>query len=418
MMKAMSSARGAALGVVLLVGTTAGAQEAASDAQTKHHSTRSHHSDPSRHHHKSKDKTKDAPAAATAPATAVTPAPATESASPAPEPVPPPAEPPAQSSTGAPAQPQADLQKSHATDRPWVKGVSQADQNAAGELFREGNGLLKESLFVQAAAKYREALRHWDHPGIHYNLALALLNLDQPVEVYTHLQEAVKYGPPPLDTDKFEHATRYRALIEAQLSRVEVKCKQSGAAVTMDGKALFTGPGQYEGLVRAGQHTIVAARSGYLTVEKTPMLLPGEKTTLDLKMYTAEQLTRYKRRWSQALPIGLLVTGIVIAGGGGIMHWQANEQFKQYDTGVTTCSAGNALGGCNPMGALARKLTTGQALQATAFTAYGVGGALVVVGGVLTYLNRGRPYHINADQVSLAPVVGPGTAGLMATIRY
>ena len=64
-------------------------------------------------------------------------------------------------------------------DRPWAKGVSPEAQKAADELFRQGNDLLRESLFVQAATKYREALRRWDHPGIHYNLALALLNLDQ-----------------------------------------------------------------------------------------------------------------------------------------------------------------------------------------------------------------------------------------------
>jgi hypothetical protein len=137
-----------------------------------------------------------------------------------------------------------------------------------------------------------------------------------------------------------------------------------------------------------------------------------------VRLYTAEQLTRYKRRWSLAMPIAVLVTAIVVAGGGGIMHWQANEQFKKYDAGVTSCSTGNAMFGCHPMGSLAAKLSTGQALQASAFTAYGVGAALVAIGGALTYMNRGRPYHINADTLSLAPVVGPGTAGLMATIRY
>src|SRR5258706_5080503 len=86
-----------------------------------------------------------------------------------------PARPPAQIDLGAAAP--------GALDRPWAKAVTPQEQKLATDLFREGNALLKESLFVQAAEKYREALRHWNHPGIHYNLALALLNLDQPVEV-------------------------------------------------------------------------------------------------------------------------------------------------------------------------------------------------------------------------------------------
>src|SRR3954454_2214857 len=88
-------------------------------------------------------------------------------------------------------QAQSELPGSKAAERPWVLGVSAVEQKAALNLFREGNALLKESLFVQAAAKYREALRHWNHPGIHYNLALALLNLDQPVEVYKQLETAL-----------------------------------------------------------------------------------------------------------------------------------------------------------------------------------------------------------------------------------
>ena len=111
------------------------------------------------------------------------------------------------------SQAQSELPGTHA-QRPWVVGVPAREQKAATDLFREGNALLKESLFVQASAKYREALSHWNHPGIHYNLALALLNLDQPIEVYKHLEEALKYGPAPLDADKFDHANRYRALIE------------------------------------------------------------------------------------------------------------------------------------------------------------------------------------------------------------
>jgi hypothetical protein len=176
-------------------------------------------------------------------------------------------------------------------------------------------------------------------------------------------------------------------------------------------------------MVRVGQHTIVATRTGMVTVQKTPTLPPGEKTTVELRMFTAEQLTRYTRRWSQALPISVLVAGIVVAGGGGIMQWQANEQFKQFDSGVAGCSVGSSDGGCRPDGSLANKRSTGDGLQASAFVAYGVGGALVVAGGVLTYLNRARPYHIGSDSdtspaVTVAPVVGPGHAGLVATVRY
>jgi hypothetical protein len=309
-------------------------------------------------------------------------------------------------------------------DRPWAKGVPQAEQRLATELFREGNNLLKESLFVAAAEKYREALGHWNHPGVHYNLALALLNLDQPVEVFNHLEEAMKYGPTPLDADKFEHAGRYKALIEKQLARVEVSCGEPGAQVTMDGRPLFTAPGRYEALVRVGQHSILAEKTGFVTTQKTPMLPPGKKTTVELKLYTADDLTRYKRRWPAAMPWLVLGAGVLLAGVGGIMHWQAVESFAAYDAGITACARGGMSGGCVPDEGLVGKKSQGEALQAAAISSYAIGGAVVVVGGVLAYLNRARPYRVTpeADRVawrpSLLPLFGPRGGGAALTFHF
>jgi hypothetical protein len=306
-------------------------------------------------------------------------------------------------------------------DRPWARAVSIEEQKIATELFREGNALLKESLFVGAAEKYREALRHWDHPGIHYNLALALLNLDQPVEVFNQLEVAMKYGHAPLDADKYEHAGRYKALIEKQLSRVVVSCGEPGAAVTIDGRPLFTAPGRWEGLVRVGQHTVVATKTGFVTTQKEPMLPAGQKTTVELKLYTADDLTHYKRRWHNAFPWTVFAAGIVVAGAGGLMHWQASEKFKSFDSGVGACSSINPLGGCIPDDGLVSEKSTGEGLQAGAFAMYAIGGAAVVAGAVLVYLNRAKPYRINpesSNKVAVTPLLGPGVGGAVATFHF
>ena len=303
-------------------------------------------------------------------------------------------------------------------DRPWAKGISPEAQKAADELFRQGNDLLRESLFLQAATKYREALRRWDHPGIHYNLALALLNLDQPVEVFGELEEAMKYGDAPLDADKFAHAKRYRALIEQQLARVTVTCATPGASVTMDGQPLFTAPGRYQSLVRVGQHTIVATKAGFVPTQKTPILLAGQKETVELAVYTDEELTQYRRRWANALPWSVLAAGVVVAAVGGILHWQAAESFNRYDSGVSACGAASSTGGCVPDATLASKKSTGESLQATAYSFYAIGAAAMAVGGVLAYLNRAKPYRVEPDKVSWAPYVGASGGGVSATVHF
>ncbi len=305
-------------------------------------------------------------------------------------------------------------------ERPWAKGVSSDNQRQALQLFREGNGLLKESVFVQAAHKYREALKHWDHPAIHYNLVLALLNMDQPVEVHQHLEKALRYGPEPLDAEKFAQAQAYLALIEKQLAKVSIRCEEPEAKVVMDGRPLFTAPGRWEGWVRSGPHTVVATKEGFLTNQLSRNLPPGEVTDFELKLFTADSLTEYRRKWSVWIPWAVLGAGVVVGGAGGAMHYTARESFKEFDAGIDAC------GGCVPPSDVEGKRSTGNTLQAAAIGSYAVGGAAVVAGAVLVYINRLQPYQVtptleqkdSATELSIAPLFGNGVSGASATIRF
>lgn len=318
---------------------------------------------------------------------------------------------------GATAAPARAESLGHDNSRPWAAGVPEADQEQARTLFEQGNALLKDSIFVGGAEKYKEALTHWDHPAIHYNLVLALLNLDQPIEVYQHLQAAMRFGPAPLGDDKFQQAKAYMTLVEKQLARVDIRCDLDGAKVVMDGRPLFTAPGRYQELVRAGPHTIVATRDGYLTRETSPNLASGKTTTLDLVLYSSEDLTRYKRRWATWMPWTVIGAGAAVALGGGLLHLGARNDFKQFDQGIVAC------GGCVPSSPVQAKLDQGNQFQTLAFVGYAVGGAAILTGATLAYLNRPQAYRVTAEEldkkeVSMAPVIAPGTAGFLATVRF
>ncbi len=107
-----------------------------------------------------------------------------------------------------------------AGDRPWALGVSKADQHRALELFVAGNVALNASNYVEASKTYETALRSWNHPGIHYNQALTLLNLDRPGEVLQHLDAALIY-PQALESDKVENARATRQRIIKRLKRLD-----------------------------------------------------------------------------------------------------------------------------------------------------------------------------------------------------
>ncbi|MFP2926864.1 hypothetical protein ACLESO_17025 [Pyxidicoccus sp. 3LG] len=303
-------------------------------------------------------------------------------------------------------------------ERPWARGISQQKQQVAIDLFRSANALLKESIFAKAAEQYREALTHWDHPAIHYNLALALLNLDQPIEVHEHLEAAMRFGAAPLDTEKLESARAYKTLVEKQLARLEITCETPGASVMMDGRQLFVGPGRFEGWVRAGPHTLVATGEGFLTQDQSRTLSPGERASLDLKLFTSEDLIEYRRKWSAWKPWTVVGSGVAIAAGGILMHSMARKDYTSFDTAIASC------GGCVPEPAVARQRSRGDTLQTGAVAAYAVGGAAVVTGAVLVYLNRLQPHQIDQPSAtpkvtaSVTPYLGAGGGGASATLRF
>jgi hypothetical protein len=302
-------------------------------------------------------------------------------------------------------------------DRPWAKGISQDQQRAAVALFEAGNGLLKESIFLKAVENYRKALALWDHPGIHYNLALALLNLDQPIEVHEHLIAAMAYGPEPLENEKFEYARNYKTLVEKQLARVEITCDSPGAVVTMDGQKLFVAPGRYAGMVRPGAHSILATREGYVPSDMSRTILPGETTKLDLKLYTNDDLIQYRRRWPAATPWLVVGSGLAVAAGSGWMHMQARDNLGTFDRGIVAC------GGCLLTPSLADTLNRGKTLQTAAIGGYALGGAALVTGAVLVYLNQPEPYRVDPkdkqlEVVGISPVLSGETRGVQALFRF
>ncbi|HEU0036576.1 MAG TPA: hypothetical protein VFQ53_38450 [Kofleriaceae bacterium] len=337
-------------------------------------------------------------------------------AKPTPAPAPAPGKTPA---TGEKADTSETLQ-SGGSDRPWADGVPQDRQQAAYKLFQEGNAQLNDGLFKAAVDKYREALKSWDHPAIHYNMALALMNLDQPIEVHDSLTAAIKYGAAPLEKDKYEHAKEYLLLIEKQLAEVEVSCDKVGAKVSVDGKEVFTveagKPNRYRAMVRIGKHTFVAEKTGYNAQIDAPFIEPGQKFRIELKLYTAEELTRYKRRWSATwMPYAVIGAGAVVGLAAGALELSAQSSFDEYDAAVTKCSMEGA---CEASGSITSLRDSGDTKRTLGYIGYGLAGATVATGVLLIYLNRETSYQITADEyrrdsraVSVAPIVTPGMAG-------
>lgn len=388
-----------------------------------------------------------APAPAATPAAAPASAPAPAAGSPGAKPAPgapaagAPAAKPAPGRPGGPATPReapveaVDNNQSlgERINRPWAVGVTEQNQAEALRHFREGNALLNDGVFITAAKHYRLALQHWDHPAIHYNLALALMKQDQPIDLYQSLIKSLKYDPkdhkePPLDEDKYDRAKNYLELAQKQVATVDIGCDMPGAKVAIDGEEVFVGPGRHQGLVRIGKHSFVAEKEGYVTRIEAPYIGPGETMRLSLKLYSAKELTRYRRKWQATwMPWAVVGFGGAVAAASGFVYASGRSDVSDFDARISACGAA----GCPITPELTDMRDSGVNKQTWAWVGFGVGAGTIATGLVLAYVNRVRPYQIRPEDLSqgatgasassrttVQPLVGPGLAGAAATFSF
>ncbi|MFN0245856.1 MAG: hypothetical protein ACKV2T_03040 [Kofleriaceae bacterium] len=325
------------------------------------------------------------------------------------------------------------LQHGATDERPWAAGVSQDRQASALKFFHLGNKELNNGLFENAIKQYRLALKEWEHPAVYYNLALALLKLDQPLEVYDSLQLAIKYGPAPLEADKFDHAQEYILLVSQQIANVEVTCKKPGAKVSLNGKEIFTVPADgtpqmHKQRVRIGRHTFIAEKPGVNVEAEASFIGPGETFRIELNLYSFEELTRTKRRWNKKwIPYAVLGGAAAVGAFGALMQLSAGSSYDEFDSEVARCNADSNGMGCAQSEVVALR-DSGDTKKTLGFIGYGVAGAAIVAGVTLLYLNRETTYQITADEykkelraagkdtrtaVQFTPMIAPDAAGAM-----
>ena len=302
--------------------------------------------------------------------------------------------------------------------KPWEHGVSLEDRQVALRLYREGNGLLKRALFAEALVKYRAALLRWDHPRIHYHIALSLTQLgDDPVVTHESVQRALRYEGAALKPDQLERARDFKLLLRRQLVELEVRSEQPGVEIKVDGKPLVTGPGRAQRLIAPGEHQVTASKRGYLTVNRSLLLLPGQTKRATVQLFTLEDVSQEQRRWATWKPWAAVGAGALAVIASGVLHGLARRDIQGFDDKLLErCPEG-----CRDE-ALEAELERGQLMQSMALGGYAVGGATLITGLLLAYLNRPRVVRIDRSaetfRVSLAPTFSDQSLGVVAGLGF
>jgi hypothetical protein len=300
--------------------------------------------------------------------------------------------------------------------RPWAAGVSRERQANALRIFKEGNTLFEESQHAAALGKYRQAVALWDHPAIRYNMAVALIHLDQPLEAFHELERALKFGAAPLGSESWAQALTYKKLLLGQLAELKIVCDEKGAEVSLDGERLFEAPGQETRLVRPGAHQVVAAKAGFLTASVPLLLIPGRNPVEVLKLTPIGSLTT-RRRWPVWQPWTVAAAGVAGAALLGIpLILSAKSNYDSYDSNVARLCTQMICHTSDLPGNVRDLKSKGDAEYGASIAGFVIGGAVAASGIVLVILNQ--PRVVEKAKVSFAPLLAPGTAGASVGVRF
>ncbi len=308
---------------------------------------------------------------------------------------------------------------------PAQPGPAQQEPRAPSEdamtraqvLFDEGLKLHSQLLFARAEAKYQEALALKEHPYIRYASSRALGAMGKTLEAYESLQRAL----PGLRANHRQEAESYLEILEGLLGRVEVSCDEPDTTVLFDGQKWLTCPGTRVEIVQPGQHVLVASKADFVTITEPMSILPGQAARTQLRMMSVEEATVSTRRWSPWVTWTVAGAGLVMNVVGLVLLNEADSAFDEFDNQWSRACAG--LGGCGE-GAFPKlldDLDRAEWLNRVGLGLAAVGGAALVTGITLTFLNQPQSSlrdDASSAEVEIIPIVSGNTAGLGAKLSF
>ena len=180
----------------------------------------------------------------------------------------------------------------------------------------------------------------------------------------------------------------------------------------------FVAPGAYQAKVRVGKHTFYGEKQGYNARVTAPFIGPGETFRIELKLYTADELTGHRRKWQNTwFPYAVLGAGAVVGLAAGGLELSAQSSYNQFNARVAACNTMAA--GC-PIATpgITRLRDSGNTKRLVGFVGYGVAGAAAATGAVLLWINRRQAYQITPEELesgtaplAVAPIVSPEVMG-------
>ena len=293
--------------------------------------------------------------------------------------------------------------------------VSEEDRDRAQALYLEAVKLHQDLLFAQAADKYREALKYWEHPYTRFNLSKALGALGRSLEAYDNLMSVL----PDLGRER-DAGEAYRRKLLRSLSEVEAHCSEDGATVTLDGQPWLKCPGRASKVVLPGQHVLVASKPQFVTATEPVHLVAGKRGVVKLQLVSFADSTLTRTRFAWWKPWSVVGASVLVSAIGAGLTWKAGQAFQAFDEGWFNECGGI---GCfdDDEADLLGDLKSAERYRDTGRIAFTLGGAALIAGVALLALNRPHAYldeSAGGAEIQIQPLISDDSAGVTAGFRF
>jgi hypothetical protein len=317
--------------------------------------------------------------------------------------------------------------------------VTAQDRVLAESLFREAKALLDQGKVAEACEKLAASQRLEPKPGTALNLAVCHEKLGKTATAWADYMDAASLAASAGQKDREDFARGRVAALESQLSRIVIRVEETpGVEVRLDGRPFLKAAWGMATPVDPGEHVIEASAPGYAPFTRRVSVEPGPSTqeipVPKLSPPSAEAppakpadqpapATKpapppskspqpspppdVPSRAGSGQAIAAYIAGGVGLVGIGVGTYFGLRTFSKRDEGNTHC-----------MGVYCT--AEGLALHADAqrsatISTIGFGVGIAGIGaGVALWLTAGKAAPRRSGRAWVAPVVGPGQAGLSA----
>jgi len=294
---------------------------------------------------------------------------------------------------------------------------SESTDDEAHALFRRATAAFDEKRYADAEGLFAQAFALRKAPDIATNLGITELKLGKARAAAEHLQYALSLLPLTAKAEQRRAVEEKLGQARAEVGALTVRVSRAGADVLVDGISVGTAPLANSVFVDAGRHRIEARAGAEQSAPVTIDIGRGAEREVELELEGGSA----PESNASPLPVvagvgfglggaGLVAAIVLTAVANGKSTDRADASASLSERGVR-CEAGNEGPECADARSTAKSLDTFSNAAMGTWIASGV----VVLG---TAIATAIVASSAEPKVAIAPIAGPGFAGLGAIGRF